>query len=130
MAAPALSPKPASVTAHAIIRYVQRVVGIDLPFVTEHEFGRGFAMSLYLYAAGLSRDEAAILTPLVRRAIDVGATRVGLAGMQWLIRNRTIVTLFEENPRPSRKHQVLTRREKHRISQRNSRKRTQKRVLA
>ncbi|MFV3076505.1 hypothetical protein [Niveispirillum fermenti] len=63
-------PEP-TVSAHALLRYLERVLEIDLKTM-----------------------ESALLTPTVRQAMQAGATRVTINGVDFVIKDNVIVTVL------------------------------------
>lgn len=63
-------PEPA-VSAHALLRYLERVLEIDLKAM-----------------------ESSLLTPTVRQAMQAGATRVTINGVDFVIKDNVIVTVL------------------------------------
>lgn len=113
-------------TAHAVTRYVQRVLGVDLG-LDEDDFGRGFCASLHCYAAGIgvADVERALLTPAIVAAVASGATRVRYGGFWLVTKNGAIVTLaFEQDARqrPKRMKRNLSRRERRQKANRDARR--------
>lgn len=66
-----------ALSAHAVTRYVQRVLGIDLG-LSEIRLGNTETMQRHLRAAGLALPdvERVVLTPFVAAALRAGATSI------------------------------------------------------
>lgn len=103
-------------TAHAALRYVQRVRGIDLG-IDEDDFGTVFALELHLFAARLTftQIEAVVLTSGVLAAIRGGASRIRAGTMSLVVRGQNVVTIEPlHRSLPAKKFKQISRREAHR----------------
>lgn len=109
-------------TAHAVIRYVQRVHGIDLE-IPERSIDARFIMHVYLYAAGVTLEQvtAFVLTDGVKALMAAGASRIPTPYGSRVVRNMAVVTVLdppEPNPHP-KKLRILNKLEKKRNSRRH-----------
>ncbi len=65
-------PEEATVSAHALLRYVERVLEVDLALLESH-----------------------ILSPANRAAIEAGATKITVDGVALVVRDKVVVTVVE-----------------------------------
>jgi len=72
----AKSRKPPQVSDHAVLRYLQRVKGLDVDAVREE-----------------------ILTPAVHAAIRAGATRVSVEGVEFVVSDGVVTTAMKRSGR-------------------------------
>ena len=95
------------ISAHAVLRYIERVMGVDLDEVRAAMKAADpaatfadSAMLVYLenerkIVAAKVRDR--MMTPLVLAAIRGGATRVRADGWWFIIEDRTVVTVVPKS---------------------------------
>lgn len=84
------------VTAHAVVRFVQRILEIRLPDPTAWMSPEDMA-AMYCAAAATTPDKIrrAILQPAVRLAMDAGMSRVHTADFSARLRDGRVVTICE-----------------------------------
>ena len=92
---------PSILSSHALIRFMERGLGVDLapyrsadparPRENEYEF------LARIRREGLDVDKVVdrMLSPSVRAAIDAGARLVRIEGVNFVVRGRRIVTVLE-----------------------------------
>jgi hypothetical protein len=115
------------ITYHAVFRYVQRIMGVELPDVAgETEKDRAFR---YVRAAGLTMDQARtrIMTPAVARACLSGARFVRCSEFRAVIAPnsqtvRTILPIDREHNRLKVKSEREARRSQRQYQRRMRRR--------
>lgn len=85
--------RPIGVSDHALVRYLERVAGVSLEIVR------------------------AEIADLVRDALDVGATRVTIAGCVYELdpRTRAVITVLPKGGKAPRSHHLV---ERHKLAER------------
>jgi hypothetical protein len=121
-----LTSSPPPVSAHAVIRYLQRIHGLDLgPIV--RRLGRNAGNGVLAEAAAetigttVEAVKRAICPPHLEGAVAAGAARIRREGFVLMIRAGMVVTIVEDLQH--HKAKILTRRESKRGANRIRRRR-------
>lgn len=118
--------RPSCVSTHAIIRYIQRVLGVVVPLPDWLDDPK-FNLALHCYAANTTPAtiEQMVLTKVVRDALELGATQIRTDYGKLIIKHGVIVTIIDPGSnwyRPKRFKQ-FSKRERHVEAQRTNRRR-------
>lgn len=103
-------------TTHAAVRYMERVMGFDIDAIREqaalHGAPAGDGVIMTMLDVPIDQIERHVVTPVVRDAIEYGASRIKREYGELIIRNKRIVTVVKKARKSGRKERRFRRAER------------------